>query len=135
MTELIIFLIISLASIFALLVFILSRGASGTTFDREKYRTLIRDLDITSIAEISQRVQKPMPVVQKEIQQMIDEKYILDIHIDKQSGKLIFSDASNTASYMKQEDETEFETVCKNCGAKNSSSSNRCEYCGTPLHR
>lgn len=135
MSELIIFLIISFGSILGLLIFILYRGASGAHFDREKYRVLIRDLDITSITELSKRVQKPIPVVEKEIQQMIDEKYILDIFIDKQSDKLVVKGTSDASNNSIEKDGTELETVCKNCGAKNSSSISRCEYCGTILHR
>lgn len=64
---------------------------------------------------------------------MLDFKYILDAHIDKETDTIVLSDAINRNT----DDDTKVgrtEIKCKACGAMNKASSQRCEYCGTELH-
>lgn len=101
--------------------------------DFEKYRTLIRDLNILSLTEISKRVQKSVQIVMLEIQLMIDEKYMLDIHIDTSSQTIVLSDGPRIdvsgILYTKHFKNTK----CPNCGAINEFGEETCEYCGSAL--
>lgn len=70
---------------------LLFEGKNYWPSDKEKlsaykqYRHLIREKNISSIEKISEELQKPYDTVIYEIQNMIDDSYILDIHIDDKS--------------------------------------------------
>lgn len=102
----------------------------------EEYRDLIRSRRITSIAEIASRVNKKIPVVEKEIQELIDSKYFLDMHIDKLTETIVFSagPSIDSAKNTPKQDNSELGILCKNCGAINSVFADKCAYCDTPLN-
>lgn len=103
---------------------------------REEYRDLIRYRRITSLVEIAAHVNKTLPVVEKEIQDLIDSKYFLDMHIDKLTETIVFSAGPSifSAKSTPKQDNSELGIICKNCGAMNSVFSDKCEYCDTPLN-
>lgn len=115
-------------------------GANARRKDKKKkidtfneYKALIREKNITSIDEIAKVTNKIPENAILQIQQMIDEKYIVDMHIDLQS-KTIVSGAGKRVNaddirrlYGKDK------TICNSCGASNPVTNDKCEYCGTPL--
>lgn len=100
----------------------------------ELYRYLIRNKKQTSIDSIAKFVNKPIDTVLSEIQQMIDDKYILNVLIDPQTNSIISSSnpKANTNDFGQQEN-SDANIICKNCGAVNEIGRKTCEYCGSKV--
>lgn len=97
----------------------------------EIYKDLIRNQNVTSIDIIASQVDKPLYTVMLEIQKMIDEKYILDIHINEKYRTIEPSDGPSIDISATIKKLFANEIICPNCGAISVIGKDTCDYCGT----
>lgn len=98
-----------------------------------EYKVLIQEKNIASIDEIARVADKTPETVMLQIQQMIDEKFITNVHIDLQSKRLIPGAGKRINSDDIRRLYGKDNIICNSCGASNPIINDKCEYCGTPL--
>ncbi|MCL2200554.1 MAG: zinc ribbon domain-containing protein [Oscillospiraceae bacterium] len=95
------------------------------------YVSLISMQNITSLDEISANTGRSTDFVRADLQEMIRRKFFVKAYIDVASNKIVIlcedgSVAQNTVN-------TSAVLGCSHCGARRTSTSNYCEYCGSLL--